>query len=60
MRKIRVVAKTENGFRVVGTEWTRQAAQYLADDYMFSLNPDEDECPEIVFEPARVIAGFWH
>ena len=46
----RVVAETQNGFRVIGTRDTIAAARRLANQHIASLDPDTDECPEMAIE----------
>ena len=48
--QFRVVAQYTDGFRVIATCWTRADAERLADRYAFGLDPDADECPEMLIE----------
>ena len=56
MTRIRVFAKTSNEFRVLGEANTQEQAERMGDRYMFSLDPDTDECPEIEYEPVSARA----
>lgn len=46
----RVVAKTENGFRVIGNCNTIAQARRLANQHIALLDPNVDECPEMIIE----------
>ena len=46
----RVVAETVNGFRVLGTRTTFEAAQKLANAYIASLDHWFDDFPEMLIE----------
>lgn len=50
--KYRIFARYENGYRVVGYSHSYAGAVRRADEYMASLNPDVDECPEMEIEVA--------
>lgn len=48
--KYRIVAMLANGWRVVGYSSDFAAANRKADAYLLSLDPNTDECPEMVVE----------
>lgn len=48
--KYRIFAQYENGFRVIGYAHCYAAAVRRADAYMASLDPDTDDCPEMMIE----------
>lgn len=43
----KVIAETENAQQIIGRRDTKEAAIKLANRHLFSLDPDEDECPEM-------------
>ena len=50
MTTYRVVAKTSNGYRVIGTFNSKKQAELAENAYPFTLNPETDECPEMEIE----------
>lgn len=46
----RVIAETESATKVVATKWSLRKAREAANAYLASLDPDNDECPEMMIE----------
>jgi hypothetical protein len=48
--KYRIFAQYENGFQTIGYSSSYAAACRRADAFMASLDPNTDDCPEMVIE----------
>jgi hypothetical protein len=46
----RVIAETESATKVVTTKWSLREAREAARTYLASLDPNNDECPEMTIE----------
>ena len=45
-----VIAETESGTKAVCTKWSLREAREAANRYLASLDPNNDECPEMLIE----------
>lgn len=48
--RYRIVAEYTNGFKVVGLRFSRASAVKFAREFMARLDPNTDDCPEMIIE----------